>query len=64
MYPLAQLHSAQKLTHTSPQMTQVPIPLNVINSSQNAMLENSNSNSIDMTDMFSANDEATNISQV
>lgn len=63
MYPLKQsLYSAQKIAQTSSQMTQVPIPLNVMNSCQNAMLENSNS--IIMNDISLANDDANNIPQV
>lgn len=48
MYPLwsinttAQMINAQKIGQSTPQMTQVPIPLNVNNPSQNAMLQNSN----------------------
>lgn len=60
MYPLK--YSAQKIAQTSSQMTQVPIPLNVMNSCQNAMLENSNS--IIMNDISLANDDAGNNSQV
>lgn len=62
MYPLKQLYSAQKIAQTSSQMTQVPIPLNVMNSCQNAMLENSNS--IVMNDISLTQDEANDISQV
>lgn len=62
MYPLKQLYSAQKVAQTSSQMTQVPIPLNVMNSCQNAMLENSNS--IIMNDVSLATGDANNMSQV
>lgn len=60
MYPLK--YSAQKIAQSSSQMTQVLIPLNVMNSCQNAMLENSNS--IIMNDISLANDDASNNSQV
>lgn len=62
MYPLKQLYSAQKIAQSPSQMTQVPIPLNVMNSCQNAMLENSNS--ILMNDIALAKNDASNLSQV
>lgn len=60
--PLTQLFTAQKITQSSAQMTHVPIPQNVINSCQNAMLENIDN--ISMNDICISNDEATNMIQV
>lgn len=62
MYPLTQLLTAQKIAQSTSLMTQVPVPLNVIKSCQNAMLENSNS--VIVGDTSLTTNQANNMSQV